>query len=55
MKIACITAFVSQIAACSSTNQTINDSRPAQTVQKRIQQHAEGQGIFDIPETYKNK
>ncbi|AZJ23969.1 thermonuclease [Bacillus wiedmannii] len=55
IKIACITAFVSQIAACSSTNQTINDSRPAQTVQKRIQQHAEGQGIFDIPETYKNK
>ncbi|KLA29414.1 hypothetical protein B4077_3474 [Bacillus cereus] len=28
---------------------------PAQTVRKGIQQYAEGKGIVDIPEIYKNK
>ncbi|SCC37153.1 Uncharacterized protein BTT61001_02795 [Bacillus thuringiensis] len=55
IKIACITAFVSQIATCSSSNQTINESRPAQTVQKGVQQHVEGKDIVDIPEVYMNK
>lgn len=43
------------MTACSSSKQTINDPRPVQAVQKGIQQHAEGKGIVDIPETYKNK
>lgn len=47
-----ITSFVFQMTACSNSTQTKNDSRPAQTVQNGIQQHAEG---VDIPEAYKGK
>lgn len=45
IKAICITSFVFQMSACSGTSQTKTDSRPAQTVQKGIQQHAEGKGI----------
>ncbi|MRB00178.1 hypothetical protein GH840_30390 [Bacillus thuringiensis] len=43
------------LTACSSSAQTKNDSRPLQAVQNGIQQHVEGKGIVDIPETYKGK
>ncbi|ACM15832.1 MULTISPECIES: thermonuclease family protein [Bacillus] len=55
IKAICITSFVFQMAACSSSTQTKNDSRPAQAVQNGIQQHVEGKGIVDIPEAYKGK
>ncbi|EOQ22333.1 hypothetical protein KQ1_05910 [Bacillus cereus BAG3O-1] len=42
------------MTACNSLPQ-INNSMPAQTVRKGIQQYAEGKGIVDIPEIYKNK
>ncbi|MFK4427597.1 thermonuclease family protein [Bacillus sp. RC51] len=54
IKIACVTSLVFQITACSSSTQ-MNDSKPAQTVQKEIQHHLEGKGIVDIPEVYKGK
>lgn len=54
IKIACITSFVFQMTACSSSTQT-NDSRTAQTVQKGIQHNVEGKSNVDIPETYKDK
>ncbi|EJR29615.1 thermonuclease family protein [Bacillus mycoides] len=53
IKIACITSLVFQITACSSSAQT-NDSRPAQTAQKIVQQGTEVKSI-DIPEAYKDK
>ncbi|PFZ89269.1 thermonuclease family protein [Bacillus wiedmannii] len=55
IKAICITTFVFQMSACSSSTQTKNDSRPAQAVQNGIQQHVEGKGIVDIPEAYKWK
>ncbi|MEC0036476.1 thermonuclease family protein [Bacillus cereus] len=55
IKTICITSFVIQMSACSSSVQTKNDSRPAQAVQNGIQQHVEGKGIVDIPEAYKGK
>lgn len=42
------------MSACSSSTQ-MNDSKPAQTVQKGMQQHVEGKGIVNIPEAYKGK
>ncbi len=54
IKVICITSFVFQMSACSSSTQ-MNDSKPAQTVQKGMQQHVEGKGIVDIPEAYKRK
>ncbi|MEE3950078.1 thermonuclease family protein [Bacillus wiedmannii] len=54
-KAICITSFVFQMSACSSSTQTKNDSKPAQAVQNGIQQHVEGKGIVDIPEAYKWK
>lgn len=54
IKIACITSFVFQIVACSSSTQT-NDSRPVQTLQKGIQHNAEGKRNVDIPAVYKDK
>ncbi|MCW9134107.1 thermonuclease family protein [Bacillus paramycoides] len=54
IKIACITSFVFQMTACSSSTQT-NDSRPAQTVQKGIQHNVAGKSNVDIPEAYKDK
>lgn len=42
------------MSACSSSTQ-MNDSKPAQTVQKGMQQYVEGKGIVDIPEAYKGK
>lgn len=54
IKAICITSFVFQMSACSSSTQ-MNDSKPAQTVQKGMQQHVEGKGIVDIPEAYKGK
>ncbi|TCW52952.1 micrococcal nuclease [Bacillus thuringiensis] len=55
IKAICITSFVFQMSACSSSTQTKNDSTPAQAVQNGIQQHVEGKGIVDIPEAYKWK
>ncbi|MED2478385.1 thermonuclease family protein, partial [Bacillus thuringiensis] len=55
IKAICITSFVIQMSACSSSVQTKNDSRPAQAVQNGIQQNVEGKGIVDIPEAYKGK
>ncbi|MEB9552467.1 thermonuclease family protein [Bacillus cereus] len=55
IKAICIASFVIQMSACSNSTQTKNDSKPAQTVQKGIQQHAEGKSIVDIPEAYKGK
>ncbi|MGT8957058.1 thermonuclease family protein [Bacillus cereus] len=55
IKAICITSFVIQMSACSSSVQTKNDSRPAQAVQNRIQQHVVGKGIVDIPEAYNEK
>ena len=55
IKAICITSFVIQMSACSSSVQTKNDLRPAQAVQNRIQQNVEGKGIFDIPEAYNKK
>ncbi|HDR4764752.1 TPA: thermonuclease family protein [Bacillus thuringiensis] len=55
IKAICITSFVIQMSACSSSAQTKNDSRPAQAVQNGIQQHVEGKGIVDIPEDYMGK
>ncbi|MES5957395.1 thermonuclease family protein [Bacillus fungorum] len=55
IKAICITSFVIQMSACSSSAQTKNDSRPAQAVQNGIEQHAEGKSIVDIPEAYKDK
>lgn len=52
IKAICITSFVIQMSACSSSAQTKNDSRPAQAVQNGIEQHVEG---VDIPGTYKGK
>ncbi|MFK4366890.1 hypothetical protein ABH963_003657 [Bacillus sp. RC55] len=40
IKVICITSFVFQMTACSSSTQT-NDSRPAQTAQKTVQQGTE--------------
>ncbi|TKI09585.1 hypothetical protein FC696_18685 [Bacillus wiedmannii] len=54
IKIACITSFVFQIVAYSSSTQT-NDSRPVQTLQKGIQHNAEGKRNVDIPAVYKDK
>ncbi|MEB9686164.1 hypothetical protein BK742_18120 [Bacillus thuringiensis serovar pingluonsis] len=54
IKAICITSFVFQMSACSSSTQ-MNDSKPAQTVQKGMQQHVEGKGIVNIPEAYKGK
>lgn len=42
------------MSACSSSTQ-MNDSKPAQTVQKGMQQHVEGKNIVNIPEAYKGK
>lgn len=50
IKAICITSFVIQMSACSSSAQTKNDSRPAQAVQNGIEQHVEG---VDIPGAYK--
>lgn len=55
IKAICITSFVIQMSACSSSVQTKNDSRPAQAVQNGIQQHTVGEGIVDIPEAYNEK
>ncbi|WP_436867129.1 thermonuclease family protein [Bacillus fungorum] len=55
IKAICITSFVIQMSACSSSVQTKNDLRPAQAVQNGIQQNVEGKGIVDIPEAYKDK
>ncbi|PFO99845.1 thermonuclease family protein [Bacillus cereus] len=55
IKAICITSFVIQMSACSSSTQTKNDLRPAQAVQNGIQQHVEGKGIVDIPEAYNEK
>lgn len=55
IKAICITSFVIQMSACSSSAQTKNDSRPTQAVQNGIQQHVEGKDIVDIPEAYKRK
>lgn len=55
IKAICITSFVFQMAACSNSTQIKNDSRPAQSVKNGIQQHAEGKGIVDILEAYKEK
>ncbi|PFR62201.1 hypothetical protein CN936_28340 [Bacillus cereus] len=55
IKAICITSFVIQMSACSSSTQTKNDSRPARAVQNGIQQHVEGKGIVDIPEAYNEK
>lgn len=55
IKAICITSFVIQMSACSSSVQTKNDSRPAQAVQNGIQQNVEGKGIVDISEAYKGK
>ncbi|PIE92015.1 hypothetical protein CO726_28870 [Bacillus fungorum] len=55
VKAICITSFVIQMSACSSSVQTKNDLRPAQAVQNGIQQNVEGKGIVDIPEAYKDK
>ncbi|EMW0391273.1 thermonuclease family protein [Bacillus cereus] len=55
IKAICITSFVIQMSACSSSVQIKNDSRPAQTVQSGIQQHTVGKGIVDIPEAYNEK
>ncbi|HDR4441514.1 hypothetical protein BK720_06890 [Bacillus thuringiensis serovar brasilensis] len=52
IKAICITSFVIQMSACSSSAQTKNDSRPAQAVQNGIEQHVEG---VDIPGAYKGK
>lgn len=49
IKAICITSFVIQMSACSSSAQTKDDSRPAQAVQNGIEQHVEGKGIVDIP------
>ncbi|OTY74946.1 hypothetical protein BK749_11350 [Bacillus thuringiensis serovar vazensis] len=54
IKAICITSFLFQMSACSSSTQ-MNDSKPAQTVQKGMQQHVEGKGIVNIPEAYKGK
>lgn len=42
------------MSVCSSSTQ-INDSKPDGILHKGIQQYAEGKGIVDISETYKNK
>ncbi|PGT07235.1 thermonuclease family protein [Bacillus cereus] len=55
IKAICITSFVIQMSACTSSVQTKNDSRPVQAVQNGIQQHVEGKGIVDIPKAYKGK
>ncbi|HDR7762189.1 thermonuclease family protein [Bacillus cereus] len=55
IKAICITSFVIQMSACSSSLQTKNDSRPAQAVQNGIQQHTVGKAIVDIPEAYNEK
>ncbi|MGN4865202.1 thermonuclease family protein [Bacillus cereus group sp. MYBK132-2] len=55
IKAICITSFVIQMSACSSSVQTKNDLRPAQAVQNGIHQNVEGKGIVDIPEAYKEK
>ncbi|PFO24840.1 hypothetical protein COJ84_32125, partial [Bacillus thuringiensis] len=55
IKAICITSFVIQMSACSSSVQTKNDSRPAQVVQNGIQQHTVGKAIVDIPEAYNEK
>jgi len=55
IKAICITSFVIQMSACSSSVQTKNDSRPAQAVQNGIQQHTVGKAIVDIPEAYNEK
>lgn len=54
IKAICITSFLFQMSACSSSTQ-MNDSKPVQTVQKGMQQHVEGKGIVNIPEAYKGK
>lgn len=54
IKAICITSFLFQMSACSSSTQ-MNDSKPAQTVQKGMKQHVEGKGIVNIPEAYKGK
>ncbi|PIE92702.1 hypothetical protein CO726_24965 [Bacillus fungorum] len=54
IKVSIVPSCIVMLTACSSTAQT-NDSRPVQTVQKGIQQHAEGKSIVDIPEAYKDK
>lgn len=55
IKAICLTSFVFQMSACSSSTQTVSDLRPTETTQKGIQQHVEGKGIVDIPEVYKGK
>ncbi|HDR8029176.1 MULTISPECIES: thermonuclease family protein [Bacillus cereus group] len=55
IKAICITSFVIQMSACSSSVQIKNDSRPAQTVQNGIQQHTVGKAIVDISEAYNEK
>ncbi len=54
-KVSIVSSCIVMLTACSSSAQTKNDSRPPQAVQKGIQQHVEGKGIVDIPETYKGK
>ncbi|AFQ19725.1 thermonuclease family protein (plasmid) [Bacillus thuringiensis HD-771] len=55
IKVSIVSTYIVMLTACNSSTQTKNDSRPAQTVQKGIQQHVEGKGIVDIPEAYKGK
>lgn len=54
IKVSIVPSCIVMLTACSSSTQ-MNDSKPVQTAQKGIQQHAEGKGIVDIPEAYKGK
>ncbi|MEC5237782.1 thermonuclease family protein [Bacillus mycoides] len=54
IKVSIVSSYIVMLTACSSSTQ-MNDLKPAQTVQKGIQQHVEGKGIVDIPEAYKGK
>ncbi|TCW49354.1 micrococcal nuclease [Bacillus thuringiensis] len=54
IKVICITSLVLQMTACNSSTQ-VNGSKPAQTVQKGVQQHVKGEGIVDITEAYNDK